>query len=242
MERVAFLLEQTGERLGCMLNPESLLVRRTAGVAARRSIGGALTGAALTDDPLLYTGGGSTELTLDLLFDVNLAGSSVQTEDVRDLTRPLWQLSESASTVDGFTVPPQVLFVWGKAWILPGVVVAVAERLEQFTVGGAPRRSWLRMRLLRVSTPNERPTPPPAPSPEELVVPDDTQVAAVHEVVGGEAPEGAEGAPSERLDTLAQRYYGDPAMWRLIAAFNDVADPLRLDAGQVLRIPPRGAP
>jgi hypothetical protein len=55
MERVAFLIEDTGQRIGCLLNPESLVVRRTAGVQPRRSAGGALTGTSLPDDPLLFT-------------------------------------------------------------------------------------------------------------------------------------------------------------------------------------------
>jgi hypothetical protein len=43
--------------------------------------------------------------------------------------------------------------IWGKSWNIPGIVVAVAERLEHFTAAGVPRRSWLRLRLLRVEAP-----------------------------------------------------------------------------------------
>ncbi len=39
MERVAFLIEETGERIGCLLNPDSLVIRRSAGVQPRRSAG-----------------------------------------------------------------------------------------------------------------------------------------------------------------------------------------------------------
>ena len=49
MERAVFLIESTGERLGCLLNPESLVVRRQAGVRRRRSTGGLLTGAGQAD-------------------------------------------------------------------------------------------------------------------------------------------------------------------------------------------------
>ena len=128
MERVAFLLEETGERLACMLNPENLVVSRSAGIRPRRSLGGALTGLALTDDPLIYTGGGTTELQLRLLFDISLSGSSVRAEDVRELTAPLWQLAENVAGSDVYARPPLVRFVWGKSWNIPGVVAAVAER------------------------------------------------------------------------------------------------------------------
>jgi hypothetical protein len=83
MERVTFLLEDTGARLVCMLNPETLTVRRQAGVQPRRSVHGVVTGKGLADNQLLYTGGGKTELDLELLFDIQLSGSSVMTEDVR---------------------------------------------------------------------------------------------------------------------------------------------------------------
>ncbi|MSP13081.1 MAG: hypothetical protein EXR62_09000 [Chloroflexi bacterium] len=153
MERVAFLIEKTGERLGCLLNPASLVLRRTAGIRSRRSIAGDLTGAGLADDPLLYTGGGRTELELELLFDVNVAGSSITTEDVRDLTRPLWQMAENQGDDGAYGRPPLIRFVWGKSWNIPAVVTAVAERLEQFTPAGVPQRSWLRLLLWRVAEP-----------------------------------------------------------------------------------------
>src|SRR5687768_419562 len=143
MERVAFLIEPEGTRLGALLNPETLVMRRTAGVRPRRALGGPHTGVGLTDDPLLFTGGGTTELRLELLFDVTLAGSSVTTEDVRDLTRPLWQLAENAHAEDGYGRPPLMRTVWGKVLNMLCVVASVSERLEHFSATGAPRRSWL---------------------------------------------------------------------------------------------------
>jgi len=52
---------------------------------------------------------------------------------------------------------------------------------------------------------------------------------------------GYEVSGQERLDEIAYRFYGDPSMWRLIARANKIADPLNLQAGQVLWIPPAGA-
>jgi hypothetical protein len=241
MERVAFLIEGTQERLGCLLNPESLVMRRVAGVQPRRSATGMLTGEALTDDPLLYTGGGRTEIDLDLLFDISLAGSTITTTDVRDLTGPLWRLAENAAQTGSYGQPPQVRIIWGK-WNILGIVIAVAERLEHFTPEGVPRRSWLRMRLLRVSEPAaqtpgmEQPLDSTSISLEELQaleIPADGVLT--HEVIGG-AEEG-EGGAGERLDEIASEVYGDPALWRLIAEFNDIAHPLQITAGSLLRIP-----
>jgi hypothetical protein len=182
-------------------------MRRIAGVRPRRSATGQLTGEGLTDDPLLYTGGGRTELDLDLLFDVTLAGSSISTEDVRDLTLPLWRLAENTDHQEGYGQPPLVRFIWGKSWNIPGVVLAVAERLEYFTPEGMPRRSWLRMRMLRANEPP--PESPPSRSSSTLSfseeeIPEGS--ASVSEVVGGASPqadgEGQETPAALRADGL----------------------------------------
>jgi len=243
VERVAFLLEKTGERIPCLLNPASVVVRRLAGVQSRQSTSGPLTGAALKDDPLLYTGGGTTEILLDLLFDVTLAGSNLNTDDVRDLTRPLTVLAEGSEGDDGYGQVPLVRFVWGKAWNVLGVVAAVAERLEYFTANGAPQRSWLRMRFLRAGDSAAADTEPLGDDlqledlPEEIDIP--TDELRFHQAQGaGEGAEDEDGGSAERLDEIAAAHYGNPAWWRLIAAFNKIDNPMDISAGDLLMIPP----
>lgn len=226
-----------------MLNPETLSVRRVAGVHSRQSLRGPLAGAALTDDPLLYTGGGKTELTLDLLFDLGVGGSSVSTDDVRDLTRPLVELAQAAPAENGYSEPPVVRFVWGKSWNIPGVVAAVSERLEQFTSEGTAQRSWLRMRFLRIAETPDTATPPAEfenpETPLELDIPPED--LTVHEVMAGGPSEPEGGGSNERLDEIANRVYGDSRFWRLIANFNQLENPLELSAGRLLRLPPKSA-
>jgi nucleoid-associated protein YgaU len=41
----------------------------------------------------------------------------------------------------------------------------------------------------------------------------------------------------DRLDVLAQRYLGDASLWWIICGCNDIASPLDLHPGTVLRIP-----
>jgi hypothetical protein len=232
MERVTFVVESTGERLGCLLNPESLQVTRNAGIRRRRTATGLLAGAGISDDPLLYAGGGQTDLVLDLLFDIGIAGSTIQTTDVRGLTRPLWDLAENTAASTGAT-PPVVRFLWGKAWNIPGVVTAVAEKLEHFTPDGAPKRSWLRMRFVRVneSAAAEASTPQATGS---ILAGAGPEGEVAHQVVGGgsDAPDSG-----ERLEDIAFLYYGDPSEWRLIAEANDIVDPSSVAPGTVLRVP-----
>jgi hypothetical protein len=168
--RAAFLIEDTGEQLSCMLNPSELVFRRASGLVERQALtelAGPHGAERSFVHPLLFTGGGTTELDLDLVFDVSIPGSTVRSEDVRDLTRPLWQLSENAQSDDGLARPPAVRFVWGKAWNFPGVVAAAAERFEIFGADGLPRRSWLRLKLIRVA---EQATPA-VPRPDRDVLP-----------------------------------------------------------------------
>jgi Contractile injection system tube protein len=239
MERVAFIVERTGERIDCLLNPDTVVVRRSAGLRTRRTAGGLVTGTRLADDPLLATGGGRTEIELELLFDATIAGEeALPSGNVQDLTRQLWDLSENAVGDDDYGRPREVRFVWGKTWNVLALVAAVAERFERFTMTGVPERSWLHLRLARVGEPivpqAEAPEAAPgseAPGPMTIPeVPEDQ--LTFHEVVGGED------APAERLDEIAARYYGEPGLWRAIAVYNSVADPLAFPPPRVLRIPP----
>ena len=249
MDRVTFLLEQSGERIPCLLNPETIQISRRAGLRPRRSIGGVLTGRGRTDDPLLYTGGGTTELRLELLFDVALAGSTVQTDNVRDLTAPLWRLAENVVGEDGYGRAAVARFVWGRVWNIPGVVAEVAEHFEHFTSEGAPQRSWMRMRFLRVDVPEvepERPGVSPEQSLELLDQAQEREIPAdqvrVHEVSGGGQAGGdsetGETAVGEKLYDIAYDGGYHPSYWRVFAAFNGIDDPLHLEPGFRLRLPP----
>ncbi|HZA24507.1 MAG TPA: hypothetical protein VFA32_18235, partial [Dehalococcoidia bacterium] len=46
----------------------------------------------------------------------------------------------------------------------------------------------------------------------------------------------------ERLDQIAFRYLGDPAMWRSIAQRNNFQDPMRMPPGLRLQIPEQFQP
>ena len=235
MERVAFLIEDTAERIGCLLNPESVVIRRQAGVRARRSAGGLVSGADLADDQLLYSGGGNTELTMNLLFDVSLAGSSIATEDVRDLTGPFRRLAESSQQGGSYGHPPICRFVWGKNWQMSGLVTAVAERLEYFTQAGQPRRSLMRLLFRRVLEPIEpRPHgavagPQPTGSGQMPGFPEFGEPLDSHEVLGGERP-----------DQIVYSQYRDPdpGLARALMSHNNIDDPLHIPAGTILDMPP----
>ena len=302
MERVTFLVERTGERIPCLLNPEALEVRRSAGIVRRRGAGGAVIGNPRTDDPLVATGGGITDYELKLLFDVDLltsptpagtiapaAASSAtpasleaglaagleegetpaegeseggtpagvpaeappaepviaadvpSTIDVRSLTQPLWALAENGQPVAGALAPQRVRFVWGRSWNVPGVILAVAERLECFDPQGVPKRSWLSLLMRRVEEELESGNAPPPPTSPQFEI-------NAGEPTSGESgddsviiPVDDEGVAMTPLYIVAAERYGDPRYDRAIAEYNDLDDLLELDEGQPLRLPPPGA-
>jgi hypothetical protein len=241
--RVGFFLESTQQTLECLLNPISLIVKRTAGVVPEYAPSGLFSRSPAADYPLLYTGGGMTELYLELLFDAPLhaairsqnAGAAPLEEepDVRDLTGPFFNLSENATEREK---PPIARFIWGKAWNIRGIVAAVSERLEHFSNGGVPHRSWMSMRFLRVIEPS---VPAAATQPPALDMSDAGRARAQDHFVVGSG--GLTTASSDRMDLLASRYYGDPSMWRSIAQYNNVDDPSHIAPGTPLRIPPTAA-
>lgn len=237
MERVAFLVEETGERIRCLLNPEGIEIRRRAGIHRRSPWQGPLKTEGLSDDPLLTTGGGSTEMRLHLLFDLAVEGADSPVSDVRELTRPLWNMTEGA--------PQEARFIWGKSWNVPGVVTAVAERLEQFNTDGMPRRSWLTLRFLRVAETNPQRSgsrKPPSPALLNRMGSGLRGGGAMRDMPGArrDMPGDGSGRAGERLDQVAQSQYGDPAYWRLVASSNGISEPLSVPAGVALRLPDAG--
>lgn len=259
MERVAFI-KANGERISCMLNPEDIVQRRFAGLAPRRTGSGVSSGMLLSDTPMLHTGGGRTEVELQLLFDVDLlptpvpssppvrpttdddnVAPPVRRRDVRDYTRPLWDLAEN-SDEDGRGVP-LIRFVLGKQWNMLALVESLAERFERFDTSGTPGRSWLTMRLVRVPDPN----PPAVANADPVTIPDaaaaaaaSTMPIAVHTVIGaGPAADGEGPAGGETLPQLSARYFGGrSALWRWIADVNLLDDVVWPDPGRELLIPP----
>jgi hypothetical protein len=235
MERVAFLIDTTGERVDCLLNPETVQVTRLAGVRHRGAGGAQLTGSGLADDPLIFTGGGRTELVLDLLFDVDFVQAQVRPADVRMLTRPLWMLAENSAAEHGWLRPPLVRLVWGKTWNVPGVIVAVAERFDAFTGTGSPRRSWLRLKLVRAA---ETADQAQAGFAEELAAASTPAAAPGGAVVAAGDGATEPGHAGVRFDLLANDALGSPLRWRLLAEHNRITDPLAVPAGTTLAIPP----
>jgi hypothetical protein len=115
-------------------------------------------------------------------------------------------------------------------------VAAVAERLEYFTQSGTPRRSWLRLRMLRALEQPIIPQKVPEPAATEPWVDWPTEVD--QEDVRFVDLVGDGGGATEPLYLLAQRLHGTPDSEHYIAEFNEIDDLWRLVPGQTVQVPP----
>jgi hypothetical protein len=234
MDRVAFLIDETGERVDCLLNPETVQVTRLGGVRPRSVAGGQLVGSGLADDPLIFTGGGRTEITLDLLFDVEMVEEQNRPADVRELTRKLWMLAENSAEEHGSTRPPKFSLVWSTTWYVPAVFVSIAERFDAFIFGGTPRRSWIRLKLVRVA---ESAQAAQQGFEEDLATASTPKVepgTAVLATGDGDTQPDYSGV---RFDLLAHDALGSPLRWRLLAEHNRIANPFEVPSGTTLSVP-----
>jgi hypothetical protein len=130
-------------------------------------------------------------------------------------------------------------------------VGAVAERFDRFDSTGVPLRSWLRMRFLRVAdTAAESQAEYESMLAEARAAQAQAALAATAPGTGpeptatviavGQGAGDAEGenAPPVRFDLLAFDGLGSPFLWRLLATYNDLEDPLHVEPGTVLTVPP----
>jgi nucleoid-associated protein YgaU len=112
--------------------------------------------------------------------------------------------------------PPLVVLQWGKVKSFAGFVTSVQAKYTLFTSQGTPIRATCNLSI------EEMPGNPPKQNPTSGGL----TLTSVRTIVAGDS-----------LASIAYREYGDPTMWRPLAAFNGIDDPLRLRLGTTLLLP-----
>ncbi len=184
------------------------------------------------DAPIIqFVRGQSETLTLDLFFDSTEAGTGTSAEAVTTETDKFYQLLK----IDSHKHAPAVLyFKWGDRQFPGGhltdayssqkrpgfrcVVESVRQRYTLFNPFGVPLRAVLTVSLKEYKTLQRQ------ISELNLMSADQTKARVVQ--VG------------ETLAQIAAEAYSDPRAWRDIAQFNDITDPLAIQPGMVLHLPP----
>jgi hypothetical protein len=199
-----------------MFNPNAYTIVKpvTWNVPQPSSSSGGATQKRLNAPTLEFGGGGSRVLTLELLFDVTEPVDSTPIADVRTKTNAIVAMTR---IVPKTQQPPVCVVSWGSGtnfdFPFRGVVTSLTQRFTLFRNTGEPVRANLTMvmtEFIDVSS-DLRETDP------ELTT---RRVRR-----------------SDSVTSIAADVYGDPALWRVIAAENNLDDPRRLRIGQTLSIP-----
>jgi hypothetical protein len=164
-----------------------------------------------------YLGSDPRTLTMTAWFDqVENRGRDVG-RDVGTLMD--WTRTTEQSHDKNTPQPPTLLLGWGVGKAFEGHLTSVSATYSLFAPDGTPLRASVELILTEVPTTVKRQNP----------------------TSGG--PAGRRRATTVRgdsLPSLAQQEYGDPRLWRAIAAANGIDDPLRLAPGTDLLLPSAG--
>jgi hypothetical protein len=165
-----------------------------------------------------FQGANAQTLQFEALFDRRVHDSG---KTVADTVATLleWVKPTDDSVSKKTPQPPILMFEWGKNPALTsfrGYLKQVQAKFLLFDGNGNPLRATANLTL------EEVPVPPKKQNPTS---------GAIH---GRRSYLFQDG---DSLASIAWREYEDPALWRGIAAFNAIADPLRKRSGSTILLP-----
>jgi hypothetical protein len=164
-----------------------------------------------------FTGTDPMSISMEIFFDAFEEAAGDVSGDIDTLLS--WTRPTDASRTKGLAQPPLLRFVWGTSPVLQsfqGFLKTVTARHTMFRFDGTPVRATATITLEEV-TPE---TPAQNPTSGAL------EGRRGHVVVEGET-----------LQSIAYDEYGRPGLWRGLAVFNDIDDPLRVAPGSELLLP-----
>lgn len=214
LEKATIVNLDTREKVTCLFNPKEYTFSRQNTWKFQNNKGANLP----TPE---FQSGQPTQLQVQLFFDTCATG-----EDVREAyTEKIWNMmrvNEDPKIKDPKTKkgrPPIVQFQWGRAWGFEAVLTNVQQKFSLFLNDGTPVRAELTLTFQQVrdarSFGRQNPTSGGRPGQRVRVV-----------------------REGETIDRIAYEEYGDPTLWRQIAAANSIDNPLELHPGATLAIPP----
>lgn len=222
-QRLDSALNPLGDPIPCQFNPTEYTLNKAVQTAEVAIPG--------LDSPLLqFVRGQAETLTADLFFDTTDQGAGTHAKPVTDYTDKVYELVKIEPSTHA---PPVCEFSWGLGFpgvsLDPGlkqqrrgsfrcVVESVRQRFSLFGPWGHPLRATLSVTLKEFKT--------LAQQIKELGL-ESADHTHSHVVAEGET-----------LTRIAAAVYGDPRRWRLIADANQIDDPIALEPGTVLVVPP----
>jgi nucleoid-associated protein YgaU len=198
---------QTGS-IDFQFNPKEVTIAKTAKWERKTARGAKKAG------PPEFSGAEPCKLTLEMFFDAsgNHDGSVVAA--VEKLFGCCVPTEESRGK--NKASPPLVVFSWGTITSFPAFVTSVSAKYTLFASNGTPIRATCSVSL------EEMPGDPGKQNPTSGGI----AARKSHHVVAGDT-----------LAHLAYAEYGDARLWRTLAEFNGIDDPMRVAAGTDVLLP-----
>ncbi len=212
MDKATITNTVTGERIEVMFNPEEYTVNRDVNFAQTAVPG-------LSAPLVQFVHGNAQTLEMELFLDTyethRAAGRALNRagQDVRGLTR---KVTDLMNIDPGTHAPPVLLFTWASL-SFTCVLSRASQRFIMFLPDGTPVRARLQVTFNEYKN-------------AELEAKEIKRETADYS-------KGYVVAAGDTLSAIAWRTYGNPALWRPIALFNDIDDPMALPAGTRLALP-----
>ena len=175
-----------------------------------------------------FKGGSAATYTLNLFFDAYATDDyKTSKPERRDIRKDINKLMAMGLRTYGFSLPipypylgepPSIIFVWGGIKLFRAVLVSINVNYTMFDSNGVPTRATATCTFMEQSHPLDF-LPPQNPTTR-------TETRHTVRVTQG-----------DRLDLIANNYYGDSRMWRKVAEANNLDDPFHLRPGQLLTMP-----
>jgi len=192
-------------------NPKEVTIQKTAKWERKTAKGAKKAG------PPEFSGSEPCKLTMEMFFDSSGKHDGSVVEAVEKLFSCCVPTDESMNSKK--PTPPLVVLHWGKVASFPAFVTSVSAKYTLFSPDGIPIRALCSVAMEEM--PNEPWRQNPTSGSEA--------VRRSHTMIEGDS-----------LASVAYTEYGDPSMWRAIAAYNGIDDPIRfsaLGAGSTLVLP-----
>lgn len=167
-----------------------------------------------------YKGSRKQTLSLELFFDTNMrktlgSNGSIKMQEASDVSKITKKFVEMTRSIGTSHMPPVIAFKWGSI-NFRGRVDDIKTTYLMFTKEGKPVRAKMSLTIKEAPKPSEK-------FMEPFESPDRTKARMVTDAVS--------------VWNIAQAEYGDPDMWRVICKANDIADPMKIPSGTILRVP-----
>lgn len=206
----ASITSKTGDELRCAFNPSEYTVAKSAEWRETPASG------AKTAPTPEFVGTKPRTMRMSLFFDAWAADADDVSDEVDQLLE--WTNPTERSLSQGRPTPPILSFHWGQNAYFDAYLSYVDARYTMFKDDGTPVRATVDVTLVEV------PSEPAGQNPTSGSL-------ARHQTAVVTA--------GETLHSIAYREYGSAALWRGLSAANRIDDPLRVEIGRHLLVPPR---